>query len=300
MDLNSANLNAIFTGYQTKFQEGLSSIGETSQIYKLTCTVIPSTKSTEVYTFLGSLANLREWIGDRIVHGLEAGQFSIKNRKFELTHGISRDAVDDDSYGLYGPIFKEQGRSTSAHPNQLMVEVLEDNPLCYDGQPLFDADHLVLDKDGQEVSVSNDMGGTGDAWYVMDLSRALHPVIFQNRRNYGFRALTDLNSDRVFMTDDFLFGVDARVNAGPGLWQLIVRSKQPLTAANYEAARKRLTALKGDHGRPLGLMHTHTMVPSTMEGAARIVLKNQKDAAGATNPWADTSQLIMNPWLTAA
>lgn len=300
MDLNSENLNNLFIGYKAKFQEGLSSLGEYSDIYKSFCTIVPSTKSSEVYPFLGSLANLREWIGDRVVHGLEAGDFTIKNRKFELTHGINRDAIEDDSYGLYGPIFQEQGRSTKAHPNQLTVEVLEANPICYDGQPLFDADHKVLDKNGDPFSVSNDMGGTGDAWYVMDLSRALHPVILQNRREYDFRALTDLNSDRVFMTDEFLFGVDGRSNAGPGLWQLAVRSKQPFTAANYEAARKRLTSLKGDYGRPLALVHTHTMIPSTMEGAARIILKNQNDAAGATNPWADTSQLVLNPWLTAA
>jgi phage major head subunit gpT-like protein len=300
MDLNSANLTAIFTGYKTHFQQGLDSLGDSAAYYTQFCTVVPSTNASEVYPFLGGLPNMRPWVGDRVIHSLEAGDFTIKNRKFELTHGISRDSIDDDTFGLYGPIFKEQGRSTSAHPNQLAVEVLEKNPDCYDGQPLFDADHKVLDADGNEVSVSNDMGGAGDAWYVMDLSRAIHPLIFQKRRDYAFRALDDLNSDRVFMKDEFLFGVDGRLNVGPGLWQLIVRSKQPFNAANYEAARKQLQTLKGDYARPLGLMHTHTMVPSSMEGEALVILNNENDAAGATNQWKGTSQLIVNPWLASA
>ena len=95
-------------------------------------------------------------------------------------------------------------------------------------------------------------------------------------------------------------GVDARVNAGAGLWQLVVRSNQPFNAENYELARKKLQELKGDHGRPLALRHSHTMVPSNMEGPARRVLNNAMNDAGATNEWANTSQLIMNPWLPSA
>ena len=102
------------------------------------------------------------------------------------------------------------------------------------------------------------------------------------------------------MTDNFVFGVDARVNAGAGLWQLVVRSRQPFTAENYEAARQALTAMKGDYERPLALRHSHTMVPNSMEGAARAVLQSQLAAGGETNKWANTSTLVLNPWLTSA
>jgi phage major head subunit gpT-like protein len=297
MDLISANLQALFKGYNTNFQQGFNSLGDNGSMYEQLSTVVPSTTSVEVYPWLKSLPRMREWIGDRVVHSLEGSDFSIKNRKFELTEGVERDAIEDDTYGLYAPMYEEFGRSSREHPNELIVEVLESNPECYDGQQLFDTDHPVLDEDGNETSVSNDMGGSGPAWYVMDLSRAIKPLVFQMRRAYNFRALMDLNSDRVFMEDKFLFGVDARVNAGPGLWQLVVRSKQTLDATNYEAARKRLQEIKGDHGRPLALRHTHTMVPTNMEGAARKILMNQLTTGGETNEWANTSQLIINPWL---
>lgn len=300
MDLTHENLQALFKGYNTAFQQGFNSLGDDGAQYELYCTDVNSTKAAEIYTWMKSLPQLREWIGDRVVHGLEAADFTIKNRKFELTHGIDRDTVEDDSYGLYTPIYNEYGRSSREHPNVLATEALEANPICYDGQPLFDADHVVLDERGKKVSVSNDMGGTDPAWYVMDLSRALKPMIFQRRRPYHFRSMTDLNSPEVFKTDKFLFGVDARVSAGPGLWQLIVRSQQPFTAENYAAARARLKTLKGDYGRPLGLRHTHTMVPGALEQLARKVLVNTLASGGETNEWAGSSTLIENAWLAAA
>ncbi|KGE77653.1 Mu-like prophage major head subunit gpT family protein [Halomonas salina] len=300
MDLTSANLQALFKGYRTNFQQGQSSLGAEAALFEQFCTVVPSSTAVEVYPWLKSLPRMREWLGDRVVHGLEGADFSIKNRKFELTAGVPRDNIEDDTYGLWAPVFQEFGRSSREHPNELAVEALEANPECFDGQPLFDADHPVLDKSGNEISVSNDMGGSGDAWYVMDCSRAIKPMVFQRRRDYDFRALTDLMDSKVFMTDEFMFGTDARVNSGPGLWMLVVRSNQPFDAANYKAAREQLQKLKGDYGRPLGLRHTHTMVPSSMEGAARKVLQNQLASGGETNEWANTSQLILNPWLASA
>lgn len=300
MNLTSANLQALFKAYNTNFQQGFDSLGEDGAMYEMFCTVVPSTTAVEVYPFLKSLPRMREWLGDRFIHSLEGGEFSIKNRKFELTEGVERDAIEDDTYGLYAPVFSEFGRSSREHPNELAVEVLENNPKCFDGQNLFDSDHPVLDESGEEQSVSNDMGGSGPAWYVMDLSRAIDPVIFQKRRDYGFRAITNLNDSEVFMKDKFLFGSDARVNAGPGLWMLVVRSKQTFNAENYKAAREALQAMTGDYGRPLALRHTHTMVPTIMEGAARKVVVNSLASGGETNEWANTSKLIINPWLASA
>lgn len=300
MDLTNSSLKALFTAYKANFQQGFDSLGDAGSLYEQFCTTVPSTTAVEIYPWLKRMPKMREWIGDRVINSLEGAQFAIRNRKFEQTESVERDAIEDDTYGLYGPIFQEMGRLGREHPNELAVETLESNPLCYDGQPLFDADHVVLDANGKETSVSNDLGGSGPAWYLMDLTRVIKPLVFQNRRDYAFRSLTDLNSEQVFMKDTFLFGVDARVNAGPGLWQLIVRCNEELTAETYEAARRRLQNLTGDYGRPLALRHSHTMVPNGMEGSALRILNNAQAANGATNEWAGTSQLIKNPWMKSA
>lgn len=299
MNLTPTTLQGLFQTYSKHFQQGFESLGSDGALYEQFCTSVPSTGAAEIYPFLKGLPRLREWIGERVVHSLDGAEFSIKNRKFELTEGISRDVIEDDAHGLYTPVFEEFGRSSREHPNELAAEILDSNPKCYDGASLFGS-HVVLNDKGQEALVSNDIGGNGAAWYVMDLTRVIKPLIFQKRRDYKFRAMTDLNSERVFMADKFLLGVDARVNAGPGLWQLAVRCKEPFSSETYEAARKRLQELKGDHGRPLGLRHSHTMVPNNFEGAALRVLNNAQAANGSTNEWAGTSKLILNPWLVGA
>ena len=298
MDLTPSSLQALFTGYKANFQQGFASLGEDAMLYQSLATVVPSTTETEAYPWLMSLPKMREWLGDRVVHGVGSSQFSITNRKFELTVGVPRDKLEDDTYGLYAPMMTEMGRASAEHPNELVIEVLESNPICYDGQNLFDADHPVLDANGEPQSVSNTIEtGSGPWWYVMDLSRAILPLVFQRRRGYDFRTLNRLDESRVFMSDEYLYGVDARVAAGPGLWQLIVRSNAAFDATSYAAARNLLRAISGDYGRKLGIRHTHTLVPDNLEGAARKVIVNSLASGGETNEWAGSSQLIQSPWL---
>lgn len=297
MDLTPQSLRALTTGYRAQFQQGFSSLGEESDGYAMLATVVPSTTREEAYPWLASMPKVREWLGDRVIHGIGASRFSIVNRKFELTVGVLRDTIEDDTYGTFGPMMQEMGRASAEHPNELVIEALEDNPLCYDGQNLFDTDHPVLDANGEPQSVANVISGSEPAWYVMDLSRAIKPLVFQRRRDYSFRSITNLNDERVFMRDEYVYGVDARVAAGPGLWQLIVKSSAAFNADNYKAARNLLRAISGDYGRKLGIRHTHTMVPQNLEGPARKVLSNSLASGGETNEWAGTSQLIINPWL---
>lgn len=298
MDLNSAELQRLFIGYKANFQQGMSSLGETANTYAQLATVVPSKNAAEIYPWLKTLPKMREWLGDRVVNALGSAQFSIRNRKFEHTEGVPREDIERDNYGLYAPLMTEMGRLASEHPNELSIEILESNPLCYDGQNLFDAEHPVLNVTGEPVGVSNAIAGAEPAWYVMDLSRAIRPIIFQKEKDYIFRTVNRLDDTGVFLSDRYLYGVDARVGAGPGLWQLIVRSNATFNAANYEAARQLLQAIKGDYDRKLGLRHTHTMVPNNLEGAARKVITNSLAAGGETNEWADTSTLILNPWLS--
>jgi phage major head subunit gpT-like protein len=55
--------------------------------------------------------------------------------------------------------------------------------------------------------------------------------------------------------------------------------------------------MKGDHARPLGIRPTHLVVPPSLEGQALEILNAERDAAGATNVYKGTAQLIVCPWL---
>ncbi len=63
-------------------------------------------------------------------------------------------------------------------------------------------------------------GASGNPWwYLLDVTRPLKPMVYQERKKPQFVSKTDpQNSDHVFMKKECLYGVDARCNVGFGLW----------------------------------------------------------------------------------
>ena len=292
MIINSGNLQTLYRGFNAAFREGF---GQAAPDHDPLTLDVTSMTRTEEYGWLGQVPGLREWVGERVVRGIREHGYSIRNKKFESTIEVSRDDIEDDRYGVYSPLFAELGRAGAAHPCEMVFAQLKNgfSTLCYDGQYFFDTDH----PDNKGGSVSNTGGGNATAWFLLDCSRMIKPIIFQRRRDYDLRRMDTRDDEHAFMRDAYRYGVDARVNAGYGLWQLAYGSKQTLNAANYKAARKALRGVKGDEGRPLGVMPTHLVVPSSLEGEALELLNAERNAAGATNVWRNTAKLIVTSWL---
>lgn len=294
--VNRANLTTLFTGFKATFQRGLD---QAVSQHSLVAMTVPSSTRSEEYGWLGTLPSMREWIGDRVVHAIGQHDYTIKNKDWELTVGVPRNDIDDDAYGVYSPMFEEMGRSTAAHPDELVWPLLKAGfaTPCYDGQNFFDTDHPVTQADGTVASVSNSGGGAGTPWFLLDLSRSVKPIIFQDRKKAQFVAKTAPTDENVFNAKEFQYGVDSRCNVGFGLWQLAYGSKQALDKAAYATARAALQGMKGDHGRPLGLKATHLVVPPSLEGAALEILNAERDAGGATNVYKGTATPVVVPWL---
>lgn len=294
--VNQASLANLFTGFKAAFQRGL---GQAQPQWTQIATTVPSSTREEKYGWLGKLPGMREWLGDRVVQNLMQHDYSIKNKDWELTVGVERNDIEDDQFGIYAPMFEEIGRATIAHPDQLVFELLAAGfaTACYDGQYFFDTDHPALDAAGAVTSVANTDGGAGTAWYLMDLSRTLKPIIYQERKKPQFQAMDRADDENVFSKKQFRYGVDSRSNVGYGFWQFAWGSKQALDAAHYKAAREGLMGMKGDYGRPLGIRPTHLVVPPALEGAGLELLNAERNAAGATNVYKGTAQLVVVPWL---
>ncbi|MDE4175796.1 Mu-like prophage major head subunit gpT family protein [Phaeobacter sp. PT47_59] len=295
MHINASTLEAVRKGFKAHFNRGL---GQAASQYERIATVVPSTTGEETYGWLGQMPNMREWVGERHVHGITEHGYTIKNKDYELTIGVDKNAIKDDKIGVYAPMFEEMGRSTKAHPDQLVFGLLKNGftSPCYDGQNFFDTDHPVLDENGNETTVSNTSGGGGAPWFLLDTSRALKPILFQEREKPNFVALDNPQDPNVFNNKKFIYGVDGRSNVGFGYWQMAHGSKQTLDAANYEAARISLTGMKGDHGRPLGIIPNLLVVGPSNEGAANRLMKNEQ-INGSDNEWKGTAEVLMVPWL---
>ena len=303
MLVNNANLKTLFTAFNAAFRGGL---GQAASQYGQIATTVPSTTAAEEYGWLGQLPGLREWLGDRVVHAIGLHGYTIKNKPFELTVGVPRTAIEDDTYGVYTPLMTEMGRAVEAHPDQITFGLLKAGrvELCYDGQPFFSATHKVLNDKGKEVNVSNvsDDSGSGPSWYLMDTRRALKPLIYQDRKKPNFVALTSETDENVFHRSQYVYGVDARRNAGFGFWQLAHASNKPLTAENLKAAITAMDTQTGDGGRPLGISPNLLVVPKQLKFQAKKLLENEliENTAGTavvSNDVRGVAELLIADWL---
>ena len=296
MIVNQATLDLAFKGFQKVVTDAAISAPAFAEQIAMT---VPSVSRDETYGWLGAFPSMREWIGPRNVQNLVSNGFTIQNRKFESTLEITRDDLSDDRLGIFKPMFAEMGQAGVRHREELVFGLLASGftTNCYDGQFFFDTDHPVTAADGSVTQVSNIQGGAGTPWYLLDTSRAVRPVIWQERENYAFQQLTQENTEYVFLNDRFLYGIRARVNAGFGLWQLAYGPRQTLNAANYAAARAAMMGFTADGGRKLGISPTILLVPPSLEEAALNIVNTEFGAAGASNPWKGTAKLIVTPYL---
>lgn len=297
MNINGTTLQSLYTGFNAAFQEGF---GGVAPLYPRIAYTVPSTTRENEYGWLKQMPALREWIGDRVLNNIATDGYRIKNKRYEGTQTVDRDDIDDDNIGIYRPMFAEMGRAAAEHPDRLVWGALAAgfSTACFDGQYYFDTDHPVLNEAGQATSVSNFGGGAGTAWYLLDVSRILKPIIYQLRRDFSALTRLDKPDDpNVFMRNEYVYGVDGRCNVGYGFWQLAYASKQTLDEANYGAARAAMTGMKGDYGRPLGIRPQLLIVPPTLEAEARKLLVAETSAGGEANIWKGSAELLVCPWL---
>lgn len=298
MLINEQTLDLVFKGFKTKYTDAF--MGAEPQWNKIAMQS-PSTGSEETYGWIGEFPQLREWIGSRHVKGLEAHSFQIVNQDFESTVSVKRNHILDDKLGVFAPAFSEMGYMARTHPEEIIFGLLKSGfeELCYDGQNFFDTDHTVTDTNGELTSVSNMQEGTGPGWYLLDTSREIRPIIWQEREGYQFESMTQASDHNVFMNNEYIYGVRARVNAGFGLWQMGFGSKAILHTTNYAAARAAMMNFRSDGGRVLGVKPTLLVVPPDLEEQALHVINTEFSTGGGTNPWRGTAELLVTPYLAA-
>lgn len=297
MIINRSNLRDMQVGFKAAYQGGFAGVKPT---YLRIATVVPSATGTEDYAWLGDFPKMREWIGPRVVKNISEHGYSIKNRKFELTIAVPRDKVSDDQHGIYAPMMAEMGRSTAAHPDELTWSLAVNgfSTSCYDGQNFFDTDHPVINPaTGETVSVSNMQAGADNPWFLLDTTRSLKPLIFQDREKPEFVSKDNPDDERVFDRDEFTFGVRARYNVGFGFWQMAFASKAPLTAENLRKARNAMRALTSDEGHRLGINPNLLVVGISNSDAAREILLAERLDNGKTNVDRNLVEILEAPLL---
>lgn len=309
-------LEALRVGFRADFEEGKA---KAAPQWQMAATHVPSSSSSNTYGWLGQFPKLKEWVGNRVFQDIAEHEYTVANKLYEATVSIPLTAIEDDELGVYKPLYLEMGYAAAVHPDELVFGLLAKGheTLCSDGHTFFDTEHIVYaneDGTGESVQVSNNLspvvsgGGAKNAatavtpWYLLDVSRPLRPLLFQERNTPELQVITNPDNDHVFTTDSIPFGVRYRCNAGYGFWQMAIRSTEPLDAVAFERALMAMRNFTADGGRPLGLGRSGNeglllVIPSVhLSSARKVIVANTLDN-GSSNIWYNAATIVDCPWL---
>ncbi len=242
---------------------------------------------------------MREWIGDRVINELKDSGYMIANKDFEDNFGVKRTDYEDDNLGLLPVKAMQLAQEAAELPDDLVYKALREGftNTCHDNQNFFDTDHPVYEKHdgtGTVTTVSNYDAGSDAPWFLLDASRALKPLIYQNRQDPRLTSMISDEDERVFMSNEFRWGVDCRGNAGYGLWHQAFASSKTLNADNFNDAVARMQSLKADGGRVLNVSPTILLVRPQDRVKAHEIVKAAK-VDGKDNPNLDLVKVITTP-----
>lgn len=114
----------------------------------------------------------------------------------------------------------EEGESLRINPTVLVVPpALEDVANYLMTADRFPDNTPNIYKGTAEVMVVPNLK-SDTAWFLLDTSKLMKPLIYQERKKPDFVEQTDYSNDNVFMNKKFRFGAEARANGGYGFWQM--------------------------------------------------------------------------------
>lgn len=123
MEINARNMATLYTGISTQFREAFAL--HTDESWRQFAYLQPMSTGLLEMPFLEQIAGMREWVGPRKINRLSAQVLTVRARSFELTYELPREAVEDDSYGMYSSRLEQMAKSCAELPNDLLTACLE-------------------------------------------------------------------------------------------------------------------------------------------------------------------------------
>lgn len=229
MVINKASLE----GLQTSFKAiAMQSFKDAPRIdVSRFITDMPVTGGKLTLGWAAFLGKMREWLGDRQINDIVAGNFSITPKHYEITVGVKRDDMDDDNMGQYGPQIALIADGAVRFLDQLCVDAIIANGTCWDGQPLVDNSHpafgpyAAFDNLYGATALTADATGYGHVLASMGVMRGFKDA---NRDSLGLNPDTlvvplELQAvAEVLVKSQFKVGTTADYNALSGLTLLVL------------------------------------------------------------------------------
>jgi phage major head subunit gpT-like protein len=159
------NLNILFTGVETRFWSAYS---QAPLMYQRLATVYPVASEAWISAWIGMLDKLREWNGPRVVRTPAPQTYQVPIKLFELTEGIDKFKVLDDTYGVYNPVISHMGTQAAKYPDFQLRDLLQNQGSWSgifqngtDGLTHWNTAHPVDFYDSSKGTYPNDYSGGG-------------------------------------------------------------------------------------------------------------------------------------------
>jgi len=149
MDINRANLDALFANYLTAWQDVLEDPDAEHELDFLV-TPFPSNTASNFYAWLDKIPGFRKWVGDRVYNDVRGKKFEVVNEDFEDSIRLDANDLEDDQVGMYVPIIRMMARSWLDLKRSEIVRVLTNNAQTFTGSPLFSHDHRYGETAGED------------------------------------------------------------------------------------------------------------------------------------------------------
>ena len=136
------NTGLLTKGLRSEFFNRFESV---RTYYQELATRVVSSTHTEVYRWLGTVPQMREWGTGRVAKGLRSESYSLENLKYEATLEVDRDELADDQTGQIRVRVGELADRAATHKDYLMGQLLSSGDQSgyhsYDGVPFFSDNH---------------------------------------------------------------------------------------------------------------------------------------------------------------
>ncbi len=154
MQLTPQTLDFLFTQFSSDYQRGYGAYTSKWQEF---AERIPSSTELNTYGWMADLPGFREWVGARVMRNISLRAYTLRNKDWEDSFAVSRNAIEDDQFGLYSRSAELLGNAASRLWDDVISQVLQAgvSSICCDGQFFFDTDHPVDLDDANSAIYSN-------------------------------------------------------------------------------------------------------------------------------------------------
>lgn len=148
MIINEQNLADLFKALSTRWQAGIQRNPGTDISFLFTD--FPSTTEANMYAWIDLIPGFREWLGERVFNAVDGKNYIVINKLLECSLAIPATKIQDDTYGIFGPVVEMQGAAWPVMLRDLVLGCFTANPEIFTGQPLAGTHKLSA-----KISVTN-------------------------------------------------------------------------------------------------------------------------------------------------